>query len=292
MTSKPKAKKMVKSAGIAPETTGIDALRRLLREGAAIYEARRVGILESDDPEHVHQARVALRRLRSLVRGFSDMLTGKTADRLSDLLKSRFQALGPLRDADVHAEALSQTDHAEAASREAASLRADIREQLSSDKALSLKTEIEALLHDTNAAMRGARRQRLAASPVGVMASRALQTAWTELLSFGPDLRRLPRGELHEFRKRAKDMRYLSEFFGPVFADDPKTMSKRMAGMQDALGIVNDIDTMRAAEASDETAPGLPPDADQIEADALRDAQKAWKKLRQIPPWWTGAPLS
>lgn len=290
MSGKPKATKMAKSAGLVSRTTGLDALRRLLREGAAAYDARRASILTSDDPEHVHQARVALRRLRSLVRGFSDMLTGRTAGKLSDLLADRFRMLGPLRDADVHAEALTGSDEAEAAAAEAARLRADIREALADDKSLSLKMEIEVLLHETTSAVRGARRQRLATAPVGVMASRALQTAWTELLAFGPDLRTLSPGDLHSFRKRAKDMRYLSEFFGTLFEDDRKPMLKKMSEMQDALGIVNDIANMRAAQA-DENAPALPQDADRIEAEALKAGQKAWKKLRATAPWWSAPPL-
>lgn len=287
---KPKARRIGRSAGLDPRTTGHDAFRRLLREGAAVYEARRAAILTSDDPDDVHQARVALRRLRSLLRGFGTMLAGGTARRLSALLVERFHQLQPLRDADVHAEALAGTPPAEAAAQQAAALRAVIREALAQSKALSLKQEIEALLHETSSVLRGARRQRLAAAPVVVMASRALQLAWTELLSFGPDLRALSPGDLHDFRKRGKDMRYLTEFFGPLFRDDPKKMLKTMAKLQDALGIVNDIDHMRAAQAN-EDAPALPPDADQIEADALKAGQKAWKSLRATQPWWT-APAS
>lgn len=290
MGGKPKARSMIKSAGLDPRTTSLDAFRRLLREGAAVYDARRAAILTSDDPEHVHQARVALRRLRSLLRGFSIMLTGKTAGRLSDLLTNRFHMLQPVRDADVRAAALAGTDGAANAARQAAALRAEIRETLAQGGSLSLKVEIETLLHETTSTVRGARRQRLAAAPVGVVASYALQTAWVELLAFGPDLKALSPGDLHSFRKRAKDMRYLSDFFGPLFQDDRKPMLKKLPKIQDALGIVNDIDNLRAAQANQD-APALPPDADAIEAKALKAGQKAWKTLRATKPWWSAPPL-
>ncbi|MCF3972169.1 CHAD domain-containing protein [Paracoccus salsus] len=289
MSTKPAAKTMAKAAGLDPRTSGLDAFRRLLREGAAVHDARSTAILTSDDPEHVHQARVAVRRMRSLVRGFSDMLTRKTTERLTAMLVDRFRLLGPLRDADVRALALAGTEDENRASSEAAARRETLRGQLTAGKPLSLRIEIEALLHDPSCAVRGPRRQRLAAAPVGVPASRALQTAWTELLAFGPDLHALSPGERHDFRKRAKDLRYLSEFFAPLFDHDPKKMLKRISKIQDALGVVNDIDNMRAAQAT-QNATGLPPDADSIEKKQLKTAQKAWSRLRDANPWWCRPP--
>lgn len=275
-----KAEKLAKSAGLRTDTNALDGFRRLLRENAVIYDRHRADIVTSDDPESVHQARVALRRMRSLTGGFRDMLSPDSHKALSKLLKKRAGQLGPLRDADVQAEALATPEAAEAAAR----LRADLRERIEAEDSLSLKIEIERALHDRNRVIRGDRRRRLADAPLPVMASRALQLGWTELLAFGPDLDRLDPDELHDFRKRSKDMRYLSEFFGRIFDRDSTPMQKRMSRLQDALGLVNDLVTMRAQGMA------LPEDAEKTEAKARAKAAKAWDKLRDAPVWWTDLP--
>ncbi|WP_282602944.1 CHAD domain-containing protein [Paracoccus sp. PARArs4] len=275
-----KAAKMAKSAGLATDTNALDGFRRLLRENAALHDRHRADILTSDDPESVHQARVALRRMRALVRGFRDMLSRDAQKQLARILKARGQQLGPLRDADVRAEALG-TDDARA---DAACLRGELRDQLRDTQELSLRIEVERVLHDRIRAIRGDARRRLADAPLPVIASRALQVAWTELLAFGPDLDRLDPEELHDFRKRSKDMRYLSEFFGRLFDKDAAPMQKRMSRMQDALGVVNDLVTMRAKGAD------LPKGAARSEERARAKAAKAWRKLRGAPVWWTDIP--
>lgn len=290
MVRKAKAGKLAKEAGIARDTTAIDALHRLLREGASAYDARRDLILTDDDPEHVHQARVGLRRMRSLMRGFSGMLTPKIAKHLAALLARKFHQLGPLRDADVHAMALEGLPGAEAALQDAADLRQQLRTELQDERGLSLKAEIGTELYQTSTATRGARRTRMAQAPVGIMASRALQMTWTELLAFGPDLDALSPDERHDFRKRAKDMRYLTDFFRGLYDGDQKPMLKRMARMQDALGLMNDLETMRAAQDQPDALP-LPENAEDIEAKAHKSAQKAWTKLRGMAPWWSEVPL-
>lgn len=276
-----KAKKLAKGAGLNARTTGLDAFRRLLRAGAMAYEQRRAAIMDGDDPDDVHQARVALRQMRSLVRGFSDMLTRKTAEQLGDLLADRFRLLGPLRDADVRAMTLGDGGSAAVAAR----LRTDLRKTFAEDKAASLKVQIEALLLEPARSMRGERRRRLAKAPLGVIASRALQGAWTELLAFGPDLTALSPDERHDFRKRGKDMRYLSEFFASLFPGDAAPMLKQMTRMQDALGHANDLHVIR------ETSDQVPDDLDEQETAALHAAQKAWAKLRRKEAWWAAIPV-
>lgn len=282
-----KANKIAKSAGLRSSTNAMDSFRRLMREGALVYEMRRSFILQSDDPEHVHQARVALRRMRSLLRGFDTMLAGQVSDELGELLANRFRELGPLRDADVHAETADGNGDL---ARKAADLRAQIRKDFRASKDLSLKSQIDSIMHDTVRVLRGPRRQRLAEAPVTIMASRALQIAWSELLSFGPDLDVLSPDELHQFRKRAKDMRYLVDFFGALFPANHKPLLKRMSQMQDALGLVNDLVVMRGKATESQTAE-LPKNAARMESDARKKAAKAWKKLTAEPAWWCDIPL-
>jgi len=60
-------------------------------------------VLESDDPEAVHQMRVGVRRLRSAMATFKSAVAGQEAEEVKDGLRWLMGALGPARDADVFA---------------------------------------------------------------------------------------------------------------------------------------------------------------------------------------------
>ena len=275
-----KAGRLAKSAGLRADMPALDGYRRLMRESAALHDAQRARIAAEDDPEAVHQARVALRRMRSLTRGFDDMLAPAAARDIRGLLKARFAALGPLRDADVAAETLATPE----TRAHAAALRRDLRDRIAADDALSLRIAVEGVLHDRARVLRGDARRRLADAPLPLMAGRALHDAWTTLLSFGPEPDRLDPESLHEFRKRAKDMRYLVEFFGPLFDAPAGPMGKRLSRMQDMLGRVNDLVTLRARDMP------LPDDAETTESHARHRAAKDWRRLRKMPAWWADLP--
>lgn len=275
-----------KSKALAAKMSGLQAFRRLIEQGAATHDAQIEPILTSDDPEAVHRARVALRRMRSTVRGFADMLSPDAGGRLESMLAERFRRLGPLRDADVHAGELVGTPAGEEAARQAAELRKALRAEMKGKAWMPLSDEVARLL-DGAKLTRGGRRRRLAEAPVRVIASRALQVAWTEMLAFGDHLDRLSDDDLHDFRKRAKDMRYLSEFFGPLWPGRPEAeMVRRMARMQDALGTLNDLTNMRRNAQEGPEAEWLPADAEEREAKARNQADKAWTRLRKVAPWW------
>jgi CHAD domain-containing protein len=59
------------------------------------------GVRQGDDPEHVHQARVGTRRLRSDLRTFRELLDGEWMGRVRAELGWLANALGDVRDADV-----------------------------------------------------------------------------------------------------------------------------------------------------------------------------------------------
>jgi CHAD domain-containing protein len=61
----------------------------------------------SVDPEHVHKARVASRRLRSVLRSFGDCIP-TNRDKLKQITKEFRKTLGEARDLDVHVDYLRQ----------------------------------------------------------------------------------------------------------------------------------------------------------------------------------------
>ncbi|ODU46480.1 CYTH and CHAD domain-containing protein [uncultured Aquimonas sp.] len=77
------------------------ASARLLGAALEQLESNEAGLIAADDPEFLHQARVALRRLRALLRLFSPLLTLAEIEALKPRLRALGQALGACRDWDV-----------------------------------------------------------------------------------------------------------------------------------------------------------------------------------------------
>lgn len=77
------------------------ACARLLGAALEQLESNEAGSIAADDPEFLHQARVALRRLRALLRLFSPLLTLAEIEALKPRLRALGQALGACRDWDV-----------------------------------------------------------------------------------------------------------------------------------------------------------------------------------------------
>jgi inorganic triphosphatase YgiF len=85
------------------DATLLDAARTVIAAGLAQLQANEEGLLASSDLEFVHQARVALRRLRSALRIFRDAIGAERADAWRAALGDTGRALGGARDWDVFA---------------------------------------------------------------------------------------------------------------------------------------------------------------------------------------------
>ena len=90
---------------VQPEVGGDATVEALLRHDLAAGSLRlfrhEAGVRIGEDPEAVHQARVATRRLRSTLRTFSGLLEPDWTGPLRDELKWLADLLGQVRDADV-----------------------------------------------------------------------------------------------------------------------------------------------------------------------------------------------
>lgn len=234
----------------------------------------------SDDPEGPHRARVALRRLRSAVWAFAPILDPAVARKLNGTARQLFLMLGEIRDADVLVEAhvgprLERVELAE----QAAFVRARVRRDLRDARALGFAARVEALVRTGKWRARGRDRRKAANAPANAIAQAALDRSWSACAADGPDILTMPDEVLHDLRKRIKRLRYLVEFFGPLWpglaeaawADD-------LRDMQDGLGTYCDL--RLAAERGVSTG----------DPDAARDATEAaaaiWSRFRARPPFW------
>lgn len=236
---------------INPDATPLEAFRLIALDCLSHLQHNHGGAIASDDPEYVHQMRVATRRLRAAMRMFRPVLPEDFADRLVAPMRDLMRTLGQARDLDVLMT--------EIVAPVAAALRDEPR-----------LTDLAGAITDRLYAARNHTRHVLQQPGYGQLlltASALLQNApfvappaegdVPSLLDFADHrLRRLLKrvhalasaaraedpASLHELRIAIKRLRYAIEFFGPMIPGQAgEKLVRRLAGLQDELGQLNDL---------------------------------------------------
>jgi CHAD domain-containing protein len=199
------------------------------------------------DPEDVHDARVAMRRLRSHLRFFGAILDGEWVASLTEEVAWLGGELGAVRDPEVLAERLSEEvgrlpaedrraglGLAQRAAAEVPRRRSSLLESMSSDRYLDL---VERLLL-------AAREPKLVGDPLQPAADvlpELARTPWDKLRKAVRRLGPNPANEsLHGVRIRTKRARYAAEVCAPVLGDPAARFAKTAAQIQTALGDLQD----------------------------------------------------
>lgn len=188
-------------------------------------------------PEHLHQLRVGLRRLRSVLRLFGAWGADAAAARALEVAwREPFTALGATRDSDVLAQTLQPALAAAGAPAFAwpaaagAAAPAEIVRG-PAFTALLLRTLAHAL--QPGAPQPG---------PLRDAAAAVLRRAWKQALRDAPDFVHAPVDAQHRARKRLKRFRYALELLLPLYRAGPaKRLQRRLARAADALGSLNDL---------------------------------------------------
>jgi CHAD domain-containing protein len=288
-----------------------DAFRNIVFGCIAHLQANERGVLESDDPEFLHQARVALRRLRSSLTVFRPAFPQTLFSELMPELRWLGTQLGPARDWDVFAteslpavcaafpgeESLHRLTEQVAQMRGAADDAA--RESLLSPRYTRLLLEVIRLflkqpwssLPDPAAA---AERER----PLREFAAAVLARRHQKILKRKRNPARLDAAGLHRLRIQAKKLRYAAEFFAGLYERKPvRDYVGAMARVQESLGALNDAVT---AERLLETlrgngSPGVSHEAIGLlrgwaaagTRARLEQLPEDWKRLHAVKPFWS-----
>jgi CHAD domain-containing protein len=223
--------------------TGADVVRSALSAGVAQLLRNDLGLRVGDDPESVHQARVATRRLRSHLRTFQPLLQEEWARELRDELGWLADQLGRVRDAEVLLEHLreeAQRLPAEDA-RPAAALLGRLRETVAREKeglraTIGGERYVRLLDRLVEAAERPALSEEAGLPAAEVLPAR-VRKAWRSLRREVRQLGAEPEdAELHRCRILAKRVRYAAEVTAPAVGPDAERMAKAAAGLQTVLG--------------------------------------------------------
>ena len=249
----------VKSAAVALDKTMSveDGFAAIVQACLAQFQGNLPGVLASDDIEYVHQARVALRRLRAALRLYRRVCV--LPDELMDGLRTLAAALGPARDWDVlcretlPAIAPHYVDEpvwqqgVAALDRHRLEVRAAMQAALMQARpgAWLLAVQRWLLLRGWRSAPSGERvpeEQRFAQlSPLLKWARRALQKGHRPIVRGAREFAQLQPLQRHALRIAAKRQRYATEFFRTLFGS--RSQARYLAALQaiqDDLGRAND----------------------------------------------------
>jgi CHAD domain-containing protein len=277
---------------ITPTSTAGELVRHVIAVSVASLMRHDPGVRLGDDPEDVHRARVATRRLRTQLRTFRSMLDTEWANALREDLRWLGAGLGTVRDRQVMSQRLrgrttalieddvtlvgELADELQGESEEA---RARLVLDMRADRYIDL---IERLIEASRAPALTAVAQQPAASAVPALAQRD----WKRLrkgISRLPDPP--PDAGLHQIRILAKRVRYAADAAEPVVGKIAIQFAEAAAALQDVLGDHQDSVTaqrwLRGAGQGQRAFVAGELSAIEREA-AARDRaewQKVWKKL-------------
>lgn len=224
------------------------------------------GVRLGEDPEELHDMRVASRRLRAALLTFEPALSEK-GRRFEPELKHFATVLGEVRDLDVQ---LGRVDlWISAAPEEDRGSLEELRGALESQRESARKQMLAELdsrryerLIDTLSRMLRLgppRRNRLAGAPVVEAAPDLVRHAYRRARKVGDRLSPDSAAEdYHRLRKRCKRLRYLVEFVEEIYDGPARKLVKRLKPLQDVLGELQDAEVARDRLRSLATEPGEP----------------------------------
>lgn len=296
---------------LSPDLTAADAFRSIAHACLRHLRLNEDILLDRRDSNALHQARVAIRRLRSAFSLFADLLRDDAqCETIKGDLKRLAAPLGNARDLDVllsktiPAERQRRPDHIDILNLEKqfemqrtaayAAVDACLRSQSWRDFCLDLVAWINAgPWLQANAEARD--------EPLAAFAARVLDKRRRQVKKRGRNLADLSPADRHQVRIAAKKLRYGTEFFAAVFSGKKRgarqaAFADALADLQDALGALNDIATGQErlealAGANAQGAVAFAAGQMAAEGDAhirslLADADTAFEALIAVRPFW------
>ncbi|HEX5465106.1 MAG TPA: CHAD domain-containing protein [Candidatus Limnocylindrales bacterium] len=289
-----------RSPGIRPDDTLAEAGRKALRFQLAKLLDREAELRTDEDPEIVHQARVATRRLRAIWRVFGDGFTNRARRRHVRELRRVAARLGAVRDLDVLLAGLEAfSAAARPVDREAIG---SLRESWQARRAAARRALLATLdgpayrrfradhLAFVETAGAGAR-DLPATSPARVRdtAASRIWSAYEALRAYDGSLRWADLETLHAMRMAAKRLRYALEAFREVLGPETSGLIERVVALQDLLGALHDADVAAGAARAFLTANAAASSSASIEAVGhyLGSQEREVARLRrQLPATW------
>jgi triphosphatase len=297
------------SVGIDKDASVSGTFREIGRACLAHARANESLVRSKPSVDGVHQLRVALRRMRSALAAFRDVLPEPERRRKAETLRWIASGCGAARDWDVFRNQLLKplsrhledepglarvTRAADAARRRA---YREVQAMLETPRLTHSLLDIEAWWEQGSwAAGMGEWRE----APVREFARVVMRKLHRNVTKLGKNVAELQEAELHELRIRCKKLRYAAEFFRGAFPKKPVTAYlAALADVQEHLGALNDAVVAKSllAELGRDSG-NLPPEllaraegivtgwiAARVRID-LEHLPKIWQRFAEQRPFW------
>lgn len=242
------------------------------------------------DVDAVHNARVEVRKMRSLIATCAPLVDPTWAEEWCERLADVAAALGSARDATVLVETLQRASNCvpEAERGSWSSVIADLRARERSGRARLLaylsSEQTRSLIGRLDGALAAPRVQGAAAASHVVPG--LLRERWKKIRRRARRARREPtdRG-LHRLRIAAKHLRYAAEAFEPVCGRRARRVARAAERLQSVLGDYHDIANARATLRELPAAPAIAAVDAELERRGracLAKSTKRWKALADL----------
>lgn len=278
-------KKIVKAADVAvdPSMTIAEAFEVIVHACIRQYRLNEPLVIGRRKMEALHQARVAMRRLRSSLTLFKPAIRDAEYEYLRGELRWFTAQLGDARNLDV----FLQRDLPDA---ERAALTG--RREQAYDHLIGVKDSRRFRMLMLELAQWTAfgpwRSSKLARKPVRGFAGERLDRLWGAISEAGRHLADLSEYDRHELRIQVKKMRYAIEFLSGLYPSANvarERFGEAVEELQESLGKLNDLAVARtlvdAGAPGDDWLIGEPE-----ERLHLREAERAFRDLAAVGPFW------
>lgn len=226
----------------------VDALGLIAAAGLAQLLANETGIGARKDPEYLHQARIALRRLRLACALRARVDDSESLKAVREQLGCIGRVLGRARDLDVLETELvpaivAAFPESEGIARFARRIhRLRGAATLEAARTVSDKNYTQTLLRTVRVSVADV---PAAVTPPGVdltdFAAAAIERRFARIRKRGRHFDELDYVALHELRNDIKRLRYMIDCFGSIWRRKPvKRFAKRLSELQTQLGATND----------------------------------------------------
>lgn len=234
--------------GLAKTDTLAEVLQTLIWSCVLHWQSNLRGAMAGEEAEYLHQMRVALRRLRVVLRMAEKLRADEQLAALSKEVAALCVALGRIREWDVFIAQTVQPMCARMAGHAGlqALLAASERQRDACHAALRGETqarELQRLILRFAIWMNGPYWQQQQGLPQARdFATSRLQKLARRFASSGQHLNTLDAPRLHALRILAKKLRYSAEFFSGLYEKQKaRSFLKSLSEVQEVLGQINDI---------------------------------------------------
>jgi len=250
-------KKAKKHARFETHLTVSETFQTVMRHNLDYLQMWEQEARTPEDIEGVHQIRVTFRRMRSLLNTFRPAIAKKITKPWGEPMRDLAGQLGMARDLDVFIdEALGEIrgkitlpgeERLEGLVRQKRDAAyEDVRRMLDSEQYARFKADYTQWI-DSRGWEQGElkkKQRKLLEGNILPFARKVLDLQERAVLEAGAHVHKDVAEEMHRLRIQCKKLRYTAELFMPVF-DGMDRFIVHMKGLQDLLGVMNDVAVMR-----------------------------------------------